>query len=80
MDIDIDLSPSKRKLILNRIRQERGELNVLQVATFGSEGTRSAIQTACRGYRSPEYPKGIDVDIAQYLSTLMPQERGGLWS
>ena len=80
MDIDIDLSPSKRKLILNRIRQERGELNVLQVATFGSEGTRSAIQTACRGYRSPEYPKGIDVDIAQYLSTLIPQERGFLWS
>lgn len=80
MDIDIDLSPSKRKLILRRIRQERGELNVLQVATFGSEGTRSAIQTACRGYRSSEYPKGIDVDIAQYLGTLIPQERGFLWS
>jgi DNA polymerase-3 subunit alpha len=79
-DIDTDLSPSKRKLIFKKIREERGELNVLQVATFGTEGTRSAIQTACRGYRSEEYPNGIDVDIAQYLSGLIPQERGFLWS
>lgn len=79
-DIDTDLSPSKRKLIFKKIREERGELNVLQVATFGTEGTRSAIQTACRGYRSDDYPNGIDVDIAQYLSGLIPQERGFLWS
>ena len=31
------------------------------IATFGTEGTKSAIQTACRGYRSDEYPNGIDV-------------------
>ena len=80
MDIDTDLSPSKRKLIFKKIREERGELNVLQVATFGTEGTRSAIQTACRGYRSEDFPNGIDVDIAQYLSGLIPQERGFLWS
>ena len=80
MDIDIDLSPSKRKLIFKKIREEKGELNLLQVATFGTEGTRSMIQTACRGYRSEEYPNGIDVDIAQYLSGLIPQERGFLWS
>lgn len=49
MDIDTDLSPSKRKLIFKKIREERGELNLLQVATFGTEGTRSAILTACRG-------------------------------
>jgi DNA polymerase-3 subunit alpha len=79
-DIDTDLSPSKRKLIFKKIREERGELNVLQVATFGTEGTRSAIQTACRGYRSDEYPNGIDVDVAQYLSGLIPQERGFLWA
>lgn len=79
-DIDIDLSPSKRKLIFKKIREEKGELNLLQVATFGTEGTRSMIQTACRGYRSEEHPNGIDVDIAQYLSGLIPQERGFLWS
>lgn len=35
-------------------------------------GTRSAILTAARGL-------GIDVDIAQYLATMIPQERGFLW-
>ena len=34
----------------------------------------------CRGYRSEEYPNGIDVDIAQYLSSLIPSERGFVWS
>lgn len=47
----------------------------MQVVTFGTEATKSAIQTACRGYRSEEYPDGIDVDIAQYMSSLIPQER-----
>lgn len=96
-DIDTDLSPSKRKLIFKRIREERGELNLLQVATFGTEGTRSAILTACRGYRGPGsgyttsgtgdynssweeiYHNGIDIDIAQYMTSLIPQERGFLW-
>ena len=50
------------------------------IATFGTEGTRSAILTACRGYRSEEYPDGIDVDTAQYLSALVPSERGFLWT
>lgn len=79
MDIDTDLSPSKRKLIFKSIRKERGELNLVQVATFGTEGTRSAILTACRGYRSQVFSNGIDVDIAQYLSGLIPSERGFLW-
>ena len=79
-DIDIDLAPSKRPLIFEAIRKERGELGLVQVATFGTEGTKSAILTACRGYRSEDYPDGIDVDIAQYMSSLIPQERGFLWS
>lgn len=85
-DIDTDLSPSKRKLIFKKIREERGELNLVQVCTFGTEGTRSAILTSCRGYRGKtlengefEYPNGIDVDIAQYMTGLIPQERGFLW-
>ena len=49
------------------------------VATFGTETTKSAIQTACRGYRSEEHSEGIDVDEAQYLSSLVPSERGFLW-
>ena len=79
-DIDIDLAPSKRPAIFDAIRKERGELGLIQVATFGTEGTKSAILTACRGYRSEDFPDGIDVDLAQYMSSLVPQERGFLWS
>ncbi len=79
-DIDIDLAPSKRPAIFKAIRKERGELGIVQVATFGTEGTKSAVLTACRGYRSDDCPEGIDVDIAQYMSSLIPQERGFLWS
>ena len=92
-DIDLDLCPSKRPYILKEIKKERGQnfekeidnisrenLGCTLIATFGTEGTRSAILTACRGYRSDEYPDGIDVDTAQYLSSLIPSERGFLWS
>ena len=78
-DIDIDLAPSKIQAIFRAIREERGELGLVQVCTSGTEGTKSAILTACRGYRSDEYPEGIDVDEAQYLSSLIPSERGFLW-
>lgn len=78
-DIDIDLAPSKRPAIFEAIRRERGRYGLVQVATFGTEGTKSAILAACRGYRSEEYPSGIDVDDAQYMSSLIPQERGFLW-
>lgn len=78
-DIDLDLAPSKIQKIFTEIRKEQGELGLVQVCTFGTEGTKSAILTACRGYRSEEYPDGIDVDTAQYMSSLIPQERGFLW-
>lgn len=79
-DIDIDLTPSKRKKVFEALRKERGELNVIQVCTYGTEGTRSAIAAACRGYRSELYPDGIEIETSQYLSSLIPQERGFLWS
>lgn len=86
-DIDIDLAATKRPKILSKIREERGELNVLQVATFGTETSKSAIKTGCRGYRGKklengkwEYPNGIDIDIANYLSSMVPVERGFAWS
>lgn len=79
-DVDTDVSPSKRKKIFEAIREERGEINVVQVCTFGTEGTRSAIAAAGRGYRSEIYPNGLEVETTQYLSGLIPQERGFLWS
>ena len=85
-DIDLDQSPSKRKQILKRIRERKGgDTRVLQVATFGTVSTKSAILTACRGYRLQDedgkelYPEGIDIDTAQYMSSLIEQERGFLW-
>ena len=91
-DIDLDLCPSKRPLILKKIKKERGlyfdddidylsreNLGCTLIATYGTETTKSAIQTACRGYRSEDYPDGIDVDTAQYMSSLVPVERGFLW-
>lgn len=92
-DIDLDLAPSKRPLIIKKIREERKQyfnedvpewakenLGCVLVATFGTETAKSAILTACRGYRSEECPNGIDVDEAQYISSLVPQERGFLWN
>lgn len=78
-DIDIDICPSKRQMIFDKIREERGELGCVQVCTYGTETTKSAIKTACRGYRSVEYPNGISIDVAEYLSSLVPQERGFVW-
>ena len=92
-DIDLDLCPSKRPLILKEIKKERGRrfnsnidflskqnLGCSLIATFGTEKTKNTILTACRGYRSEDYPDGIDNDTAQYLSSLIPQERGFLWT
>ena len=73
------MAPSRRPEIFKRIREERGEFGLIQVATFGTETTKSAILTSCRGYRSEDYPEGISVEDAQYMSSLIPQERGFLW-
>ena len=92
-DIDIDLAAAKRPLIIKRIKEERSarisscfneqtkqNLGCTLVATFGTESSKATVLTACRGYRSAEYPDGIDIDVAQYLSSLIPAERGEVWS
>ena len=79
-DIDLDLCPSKRPTIINEIKKERGKnfnsdiddlskenLGCTLIATFGTESTKATIGTACRGYRSEEYPDGIDPDTSAYL-------------
>ena len=92
-DIDIDICPSKKGAIVKEIKRERGgrfkpdidelsrdNLGCTLIATYGTEGTKSAILTACRGYRGLEFPDGIDNDEAQYIASLIPSERGFLWS
>src|SRR5690606_24612251 len=72
-DIDIDTEGSKRPQILQALRNHFGNDKVLQVCTYGTEGSKSALQTACRGL-------GIDSDISLYLSGMIPFERGQNWS
>lgn len=79
-DIDIDISPTLRPKVFENIRKERGELGCVQICTYGTISTKAAIKTAMRGYRSEEFPSGIDLDEAEYISSLVPSERGFLWS
>lgn len=69
LDIDIDISGAKREQILEYLRERYSEERMAGVAVFGTEGTKSAILTAARGL-------GMDVDEAQYLSSLVPADRG----
>lgn len=72
LDIDIDINATKRQHIFNRLKEEFGEDNFLQVSTVMTEAPKSAVKTACRGL-------GISDDVANYLSSLIPFERGSLW-
>ena len=79
-DVDIDICPSKREEILERTREETGELGCVHVCTYGVLSTKAAIKCAARGYRSEQYPQGITLEDAEYLSSLIPSERGFLWT
>lgn len=73
LDIDIDVPPHLRTTIFNRMKEEFGEDKVAQVCTYGTVASKSAVQTACRGL-------GIDRETGQYISSLIPSERGENWS
>ena len=68
LDIDCDISGMKRAQVLRHLYDAYKD-RVCNVATFKLEKSKSAIQTAARGL-------GIDVDIAQYISSLVTVERG----
>lgn len=73
LDVDVDIEGGRRKQVLDHLRKVYGEDRVANVATFGTEKSKSAILTACRGL-------GIDVDIAQYLASMIVSDRGALRS
>lgn len=73
LDIDTDIEGSKRAQVLQHLREVYGADRVANVATFRTEKSKSAILTAARGL-------GIDVDIAQYVASLIPADRGQLRS
>jgi DNA polymerase-3 subunit alpha len=74
-DIDIDVPSHKRDIVfkcLSNYYQSIGGI-IVRVCTFGTETAKSTILTACRGLK-------INNDIALYLSSLIPVERGKVWS
>ena len=71
LDIDTDVESGRRAHTLQALREYYGEERVSNVATFGTEKSKSAIQTAARGL-------GIDVDVATYIASLIPADRGKL--
>ncbi|WP_240510140.1 PHP domain-containing protein [Virgibacillus profundi] len=73
LDIDIDTEANKRPRIIQALKDHFGEDRILQVATFGTETSKAAITTACRGL-------GYDSDIALHLGSMIPFERGKNWS
>ena len=73
LDIDVDIEGVRRAQVLEHLRKTYGENRVSNVATFKTEKSKSAIQTACRGL-------GIDVDEASYISNLIQAERGQVYT
>ena len=71
MDVDVDIEGSKREKVLRGFREYYGEDRVAGVLTLGTEKSKSAILTACRGC-------GIDNDIASYLASMIAADRGQL--
>jgi len=69
LDIDTDIEGGRRGKVLQALRDFYGWDRVANVVTFGTEKSKSALQTAARGL-------GIDNDEALYLSSLIPSERG----
>ena len=74
-DIDIDYSSHKKDVVMDKIVKYYQSIggDAIRVCTFGTETSKSAIQTACRGLH-------INNDVALYLSSLVPVERGKVWS
>lgn len=70
-DIDLDSEANKRLKIFNKIHEYFASIgsDVINVATFGTEGSKSAIRTAGRSL-------DLDDSLVSYLTSMIPNERG----
>lgn len=68
-DVDFDTQSLKRQQILRSVKNYFGCDKVLNICTYGKEGSKSAIITSCRSL-------GLDPDVGIYLSSLIPIDRG----
>lgn len=74
-DIDFDTESDKRAKVFMEVKKYFESIggDVINVCTFGTEGTKSALKTAGRGLK-------IDDDIINYITAMIPNERGFDWS
>lgn len=74
-DVDVDSEASKKDIIRKKLKEKamRTGGDAVAICTFGTEGSRSAILTACRSI-------GLTPDEGQFISSLVKQERGFSWS
>lgn len=72
-DIDIDAESSKREQIVELARERYGTDKILNSCTFTTEGPKSTVITATRGY-------GLDVAEQHNIANLIPSEGAALWS
>ena len=69
LDIDTDIEGGRRAQTLEALRNFYGQDRIANVVTFGTESSKSAIQTAARGL-------GVSLEEAVYISSLVPSDRG----
>ena len=62
LDIDLDIPRTKREQVVKALKDAYSEEHITKVMTKSTEGSRSAIQSACRGL-------GIDTDVAHMISS-----------
>ncbi|MBQ2884995.1 MAG: DNA polymerase III subunit alpha [Alphaproteobacteria bacterium] len=70
-DVDTDFQASKRPRVTAALKQYFESIGgeVYNIATFGTETAKAALQTAARGL-------GYDSDLGVYISSLVPIDRG----
>lgn len=74
-DVDIDSESDKRAIVFKTVQDYFRNIggDVVNVCTFGTEGTKSALKTSARGLN-------IDDDLVSYMTSMIPNERGFDWS
>ena len=74
-DIDFDTESDKRAKVFYEVKKYFESIggDVINVCTFGTEGTKSALKTAGRGLK-------INDDVINYITAMIPNERGFDWS
>ena len=74
-DVDIDSESDKRAVVFKTVQDYFRNIggDVVNVCTFGTEGTKSALKTSARGLN-------IDDDLVSYMTSMIPNERGFDWS